>query len=394
MSVFTDLFGKKQETVEKRSYNPFAVGGLLYGNYEFSENPLSLSAVYAATELISNSVAELPLYVKVKGKRKDKHFIYDLFYKNSISKFILMKQLVVDMLLYGNSYCYIRKDASGRPIELVYLPKSTVSIIYNQPNDKVIYQVTGVKNVPNKLTESEVLHFFKNSRDGVKGIGIIAYANKAFKLSEYQNNSATDYFGSGCGITGILKFNEQVLDVDKEEIRKNWQQVHGGQGSGLAIMDYNCDFLPVSQNPKDSQMIESRLFSIQDIARYFGISPVLLQDLSHSSYSTLEAAQLEFVTHTLMPYVTLFQDEMTRKLCNNEQIDLDESYLLVADKQSQANYINTLVHTGVITPNEGREMLGLAPISGADSLIIPFTDIDQNTINKDSEIKDETISDK
>jgi len=50
--------------------------------------------------------------------------------------------------------------------------------------------------------------------------------------------------------------------------------------------------------------------------------------------------------------------------------------LLVADKQSQANYINTLVHTGVITPNEGREMLGLAPISGADSLIIPFTDID------------------
>jgi len=52
---------------------------------------LSLSAVYAATELISNSVAELPLYVKVKGKRKDKHFIYDLFYNNSISKFILMK---------------------------------------------------------------------------------------------------------------------------------------------------------------------------------------------------------------------------------------------------------------------------------------------------------------
>jgi len=35
------------------------------------------------------------------------------------------------MLLYGNSYCYIRRDTTGRPIELVYLPKSTVSILYN-----------------------------------------------------------------------------------------------------------------------------------------------------------------------------------------------------------------------------------------------------------------------
>lgn len=381
MSVFTDLFGKK-ETLEKRSYNPFAVGGLLYGNYEFSENPLSLSAVYAATELISNSVAEIPIYIVNKGNRKENHRLIDLFNNNAISKFILIKQLVVDMLLYGNSYCYIRRDAKGVPVEIVYLPKGSVSIQYSTPNDKVFYLVTNVKNVPNKVFDENMLHFYKNSRNGINGIGLIHFANKVFKLSEYQNNSATDYFGSGCGISGILKFNEQVLDVDKEEIRRNWQQVHGNGGSGLAICDYNVSFEPVSQNPKDSQMIESRLFSVQEIARYFGINPVLLQDLSHSSYSTLEAAQLEFLKHCLLPYISIFETELSRKLCSgNDKFDFDENYLLAPDKQSQANYLQTLVSNGIISINEARDILGLAPVDGGDELVIPFTKIEDNTIN-------------
>lgn len=386
MSIFKEIFNifekRDNNQVVQKQYSPFSNGSLFFGKYDFSENPMSLSAVYAATELISNSLAQLPIYVKKKGEIQEEHYIHDLFYKNRLSKYILLKQLVVDMLLYGNAYVYIRRGSDGRPIELVYLPKFSVSIQYPIPNGDLYYIVTNVKDIPNKVLDKDILHFYKNSRDGVQGIGILSYGNKALKLSEYQNNSATDFYDSGCSISGILKFNEQVLDVDKDEIRKNWQQVHGANSSGLAIMDYNCDFLPVQQTPKDSQLIESRQFSITEIARYFGINPCLLQDLTHISYSTLEAAQMEFVQHTLMQYVTLFQDEMTRKLCDGyEIIDLDETYLLVSDKQSQANYIKTLVDTGVISRNEGRYMLGLAPIDGLDDIVIPFTKIEDNKLN-------------
>ena len=73
-----------------------------------------------------------------------------------------------------------------------------------------------------------MLHFYKNSNDGVQGRGILSYANRTIEIGNYTEEAAKDYFGSGCGIKGILKFNEQVLDLNKDEIRKNWQQVHGG----------------------------------------------------------------------------------------------------------------------------------------------------------------------
>ena len=176
-----------------------------------------------------------------------------------------------------------------------------------------------------------------------------------------------------------------MLDVDKDEIRQNWQQVHGGSnGSGLAVCDFNVDFIPVSQSANESQMIETRQFNVTEVARYFSISPVLLQDLSHSSYSTIDASQLEFLTHTLLPYISLMESEFNRKLGEDGiVIDLDGKYLMSADKNTEANYIKNLISSGVICINEGRRMLGLGPIEGGDKHIIAYTNIDNNTINKD-----------
>lgn len=382
---------EKRDNKQVQAYNPFTGNGsLFFGQYDFSSNPWAISAVFAAVELISNSVAELPIFIVKNKNRKDNHRLLDLFRNNAISKFIFMKQMITDLLFYGNSYAYIRRDESGFPLELVYLPKGTVSIQYPQVNDKVYYQITGVKNVPSKIYPENILHLLKNSKDGVQGIGILSFGNQTLKLSEYQNKAASSYFGSGCSIQGILKFNEQVFDVDKEEIRRNWRQIHSTDGSGLAIMDANCDYIPVSQNPQQSQMVESRVFQIQEIARYFGINPVLLQDLSHASYSTLEAAQLEFLKHTLQPYIAICECEFTRKLCSGtESFDFDENYLLAPDKTAQANYLQTLVSNGIITINESREVLGLKPVSGGDKLLIAYTDINQNTVNGSSNEKDE-----
>ena len=103
------------------------------------------------------------------------------------------------------------------------------------------------------------------------------------------------------------------------------------------------EFQSLSQDADKAQMIETRQYNITEIARYFNISPVLLADLSHSSYSTLEAVQLDFLTHTLQPYISMIESEFNRKLLSlsetNLYIDLDETYLLKSDKQSTASYL-------------------------------------------------------
>ena len=400
--LFMKLFNFFKSNKEKRDNNinyvrPYSSGALFFNYYE-DGTAMSLSTIFAAVDIISNSIAELPIQVKEKKNDcnnilPDNNYITRLFNEMAISKFIAIKQVIVDMLLYGNGYIYIVRGLQEEPIGLIFLPHGSVSIDYSEQKGTVTYLYSGgIKTIPRRIQAKDMLHFYKNSVDGIHGKGILSYANRAVKIGNYTEEAAKDYFGSGCSIKGILKFNEQVMNVDKEEIRSNWNQVHGGSnGSGLAICDWNVDFVPVSQNARESQMIEARLFNVTEVARFFGISPVLLQDLSHSSYSTIEASQLEFLTHTLLPYISMIESELNRKLgSENLYIDLDEKYLMTTDKQAEASYITTLIGSGVLCINEGRKMLGLGPIEGGDKHMVNFTKIEDNIIGSQDKSDDDT----
>ena len=243
-----------------------------------------------------------------------------------------------------------------------------------------------------KVYPKDIIHLYKNSFNGYIGRGILAYANRTIEIGNYTEEAAKDYIGSGCNIKGILKFKGRVMDDQKAAIRQNWQQVHGGSnGSGLAICEGDGDFIPISQNASESQMIESRTFNISEVARYFNINPVLLSDLSHSSYSTIEAAQLEFLTHTLLPYITLTECEFNRKLVNSDNtfIDLDENYLMTADKSATSNYLGSLVSKGILSINEARKQLGLGPVDGGDKHLIAYSNATSNDISKNTDNKED-----
>jgi HK97 family phage portal protein len=234
-----------------------------------------------------------------------------------------------------------------------------------------------------------MLHFLKNTKDGVVGIGLLSYAAESFKLTDNLNNSASDFFGSGCGISGILKFKGQVPEKSKAEIRQQWSQIHapGSKGAGLAITSSDCDYVPVSQDPSSSQMLESRQFAIAEVARFFGISPLLLQSLENGNTTAIEQISLQFVKYTLMPLVNLIENELNRKLFPgvfDTWIDLDETILLASDKQSLANYLSTLTQNGIMSINEARRQLNLNEVEGGDALIIPYTDLGMNTLNGDT----------
>jgi HK97 family phage portal protein len=349
---------------------------------------MSLSAVFAAVELISNSVAELPIMVKTQKENQvsiiDNHPIYRAFNNSVMTKYMIIKMMIQDMLLYGDGFAYIKRAADGTPIEIIYLPHGTVSINWNQSTQTLYYMASSIKS--GRIEPINMIHLLKNSNNGVTGVGVLNYAYNTLSLVGNTEAAALEYFQSGCHVAGILTTNVMSLDEEQaDDIREAWQRGHGKNGTGMAVLGAGMQYQPVSSNSKDAQMLETRLFNIQDIARFFNINPVLLGDLSHSSYSTIEASLLEFVTHTLFPYITLVEEELTRKLIKVSEkglyVDLDENFILRSDKTSQANYLNTLVKGGILTPNEARQQLGLNAIDGCNDLIIPYSDISQNKVN-------------
>jgi HK97 family phage portal protein len=150
-------------------------------------------------------------------------------------------------------------------------------------------------------------------------------------------------------------------------------------GNGLAVLQGNMKYQPVQLNAQDAQLLESRLFQTEDICRFFGINPVMVGDLSKSSYNTLEAAQQEFLMHTLQPYICMVEEEFAKKL--QTDIDLDESYILQTDKQKLASYYSTLVSHGILTINEVRKEMGYDEVDGGNQNLIPFTNTEMNTLS-------------
>lgn len=395
-------FWKRKEEKRSLDYISPSMYGCGISASVFSNNipATSLSAIYAAIELISNSIAELPIYVKYRTEdsRSDivkEHAVINALHNSQLTKFMLIKQLVSDMLLYGNGYAYIERASDGSPLNIIYCVPGSVSPVYNEKT-RVLYYLCPLITTK-KVEPINVIHLFKNTVDGYNGKGVLQYAAQTIKLANYTEKSAASFFASGCKLSGILSTdNPRLTEQQKESIRSAWQQAHGGENpNGVAVLEAGMKYENVAINGKEAQLLETRLFNLQEIARFFNISPTLLGDLTKSSYNTLEAANMEFLTHTLMPIITLIQDEFGRKLLKPSEkdlyIDVDEAYIVKPDKSSLANYLSTLTTHGIISINEARQQLGYNPIENGDKHLIPFTNLQDNTIedNKDKNIDNE-----
>ena len=366
---------------------------LLFGGYT-KKNAIGLSAFFAATNLISNSIALMPISENQLNDNKrtvvENSNITPLFYNMFLTKFNVLKKIVEDVILKGNAYLYITRDEAGHPKSLTYLRPSQVAIQYNELTQDLYYLVTSSNKVSKKkILDKDMCHFVMHSNDGVNGLSILSYATRTIDSANATEQSAKQFFDGGCSINGIIRLkNPLVSDKQRNEIRQNWSQIHGGDNcSGIAVLSGVEDFTPITSDPNKSQMLETRRFNVTEIARWFNINPILLGDLSHTSYSDIEQANIEFVQHTLLPWIEMLQNELTRKLIVNRKryIDLDENTLLKSNKTNMANYCKTLVSGGIMTPNEARIQIGLNPMEGADDLVIPFTKISDNKINANND---------
>lgn len=360
---------------------------LSFGCIANNNTSRNLGVVYRATEIISDAVAMLPIKVRKLNENHvedmPNHPLHFCFKNMIMTRYIFIKKLIEDVIISGNGYAYIQRGKDGTPIGLRYLSNGEVVVNYNKEKQTLTYKLTNVTGVKGLVQPKDMIHLIKNTTDGVTGVSILSYAKRSIKLANSTENSAVNFFQSGCNLSGLLKVSGQLSQKQRSDILSSWQQGYSNGGSGLVVIPGNMDYKPISQNASESQLLQTREFNTLDIARFFGINPILLGDLSHSSYSSLELIQQDFILHTLSPYIMMVEEEFSRKLLNDNElvVNLDENYLLKIDKSTQATYYSTMLKNGIFCINEIREDMGLTPIEGGDKHIIPYTNINQNTIN-------------
>ena len=329
---------------------------------------LNLSAVFRAIDLISDSVATLPIITEFEETQN----LFDNIV--NLGRYEWLKLIVQSIIKNGQAFTYIERDSNRTPVRLLYLQHQEVIVNYDQITSKLYYTVTGRQGI-NNVQPQDMLHFRKLTFDGVNGRSILTFARLAIDIAQRTEDKANDYFDSN--FKGLLKTAAQLTPQKQREIESNFEYFL--KNKTAAVLSNGMQFDEIKgDNANDSQLIQAREYSVKDIARFFGIPQQLLTGEA-GAYNSLEQAQQEFLTRTLQPYITLIEEELSTKL--HEKINLNEGEMLRLSTAEKAQYINTLLSNGVLSINEAREELGLTRIDGGDRHIIAYSNIEDNTIN-------------
>ena len=346
----------------------------------------NLSSVYHSVDLISSTVANLPLnvlYTDKKGNTREQknHRLNKVFDNMVMTRYNFMKKLISDVLLKGNAYCYLKRNEQGDVVDIIYLEPSDVSVYWNKQKQELYYQIPFLSKVQ-KIEAFDIIHLQNNSNDGIHGQSVLSFAARQLQISHGAENSAKHIFQSGGQpARGVLSTLSPISKKQKEDIANNWTQ----STNGVLVLSGDMKYTPLSANAEEMQLLDSRKFNAIEICSFFGVPPQLLGVAEKTS--NVEDLMNLFLTTTIQNYISMIEHEFSRKLFAPQHqgkynIDIDENNLLRLSKSQQASYYSTLLQNGCLSINEVRNELGYESIGEqGDKHIIPFTDINMNTIN-------------
>lgn len=371
-------------TISSLSEQDPAILGLVFGKYGVSMNKeMTLSAVFRAVSLISSSIASLPIYVYKTDDNDNKvewrdNTLYPLLLRKPNllqTRVVFMKSMVKDMLMCGNAYAIIHRNDINKVTKIEYVPASKVTIqriVKDGAIEAIRYNISGRKRL---YEDYEMIHIINEpDEDGVEGLSTLKYAIKTMNIANYAEAAAEGYFSNGGKLTGIVKVDRPLTDKQKMELKSEWKK--SLDANGIAFLQGVENYTSIQQNSADAQLLQSRQFTVSEIARFFNVNPIMLYDLSHNNYNSSEAARLQLLTDTLQPIMDKIEAEFETKLflpseAETGSIKFDTEEFLRSDNKTKAEYYKMLWQIGAISINEIRAYLDLNAIEDGDLHYVP-----------------------
>ena len=370
----------------------FFMGGSTSGKRVNERTAMQMTAVYSCVRILSEAVAGLPLqfyrYTKDGGKEKAvDHPLYFLLHDEpnpEMTSFVFRETLMTHLLLWGNAYSQIIRNARGEIIALYPLMPDRMTVNRDE-NDQLYYEyymntddAHTMKGTTVRLQPHDVLHIPGLGFDGLVGYSPIAMAKNAIGMAIACEEYGAKFFANGAAPSGVLEHPGTIKDPSR--VRESWQATFGGSANAnkVAVLEEGMKYTPISISPNEAQFLETRKFQIDEIARIFRVPPHMVGDLEKSSFSNIEQQSLEFVKYTLDPWVARWEQAMVRALLTQEEkktyfFKFNVDGLLRGDYQSRMNGYATARQNGWMSANDIRELENLDRIpaeAGGDLYLI------------------------
>ena len=381
MNIFQGIFkarDKPKDALSGSRYN-FFFGSTSSGKPVNEHTAMQMTAVYSCVRILSETLAGLPLHVykynDSGGKEKYlKHPLYKLLHDEpnpEMTSFAFRETLMSHLLLWGNAYAQIIRNAKGEVISLYPLMPNRMTVdrdsngrlfyLYQRGSDDVS---TLGKESQVYLTPADVLHIPGLGFDGLVGYSPIAMAKNAVGLAIATEEYGAKFFANGAAPGGVLEHPGTIKDPQR--VKESWNAAYQGSTNShrVAVLEEGMKYQPIGISPEQAQFLETRKFQINEIARIFRVPPHMLADLEKSSFSNIEQQSLEFVKYTLDPWVVRWEQSMCRALISDSEkptvfIKFNVDGLLRGDYESRMSGYATARQNGWMSANDIRELENL-----------------------------------
>ena len=342
---------------------------------------LQVSTVWASVTLIVETIATLPLLTYAEsenGNRTElkRARIYRILKSKPNRRqtgIQFWMQMILNLVLRGNAYARIMRDSTGECVSLWPLSADQIDVVV--ADDGSLIYVYSFNNEQLIYTEADILHI-GGMGNGVIGMSPLDYMRSSVGLAVNAQNHTNKTFRKNARRPGILMSDTVLSAEQRTALKNNFGDIVTGTDKELYILEAQFKFDPLGMSPADIQLLETRQFAVQDLARWFGVPSVLINDnaestsLGSSVYEIIQA----FYKLRLRPKLELIEQTIQEQVLTPAQrskgftVEFNLDSLLRASAKDRAEISAQRVQNGLATRNEERASENKPSLAGGDVL--------------------------
>lgn len=322
---------------------------------------LAFTPVYRAASLIANDVARTPFEL-------DEPIVARLLAQPNRwqNGFEFRRALTMQALLYGNAFAVINRTVGGDLLEL--LPVDIESVSLDLTKAEPIYRTRQYGDVPIQ----SMLHVRAVGLDGLWGESPVRLCRTSLQILAAQESAQLEVMKNAGNPKLAFVHPGPLSEAARQSISEKFTQHHSGAvnaGKPLVLAE-GMRVERISSTLDDQGIAAARRYSVEDVARIYGVPTSYLSEHSANAYGSMEWLSRMYVDACLSHWFAAWQAEITAKLAPFSESHFDTDTISRPSLAEQMAALRTGVESGVITRNEAREWLDLDPLPGLDEPIV------------------------
>lgn len=347
------------------------------------DTALSISAVFACVRNIAEDCAKLPLFLYQKtGDRSRRkagdHPYYRLFHdwpNPEMTAQEYRETCTGHIALRGNSYSQIIRNRRGDVAQLWPLNPARMDMKRNDAG-AIVYEYREQNGTPRIFTAADILHLRGFSPDGLAGYSPIKVHADTLGLAKSQSNYAGEFYDHNAtpdiAYKHPAKLNPEAFQRLKDSLDKRKENRQGS-----VILEEGMSIEKVGMSHEDSQFIESREFSVEEICQIFRMPPHKVAHMKQATFSNIEQQAIEYVVDCLQPWLNRWEQRLNMQILGPDMMEQGYYFehqingLLRGDFKSRMEGYNIGRNIGMMSANDIRELENMDEITGGDIYLVP-----------------------